>query len=217
MAREVDAEAQTDLSQGRAAFVGIITSVTRDAPPDANEFTLFVRESDPDVSLSVPATMNHVVKISPTTLFGIAASEVNQADLSFDASTLGIGQEVVVHGNFLAATPTSPATINASGIYLRLQSVVGNYSTLAAAGSDGKTGGFAFLACPTLLSGPDFLALTFAGTEFEGLADLNALGPAPTLIVKGLLFYEQSAGAVGAVAWTDPTLVLVAKRVRQLD
>jgi hypothetical protein len=217
VAREVDAEAQTDLSQGRAAFVGMITSVTRDAPPSANEFTLFVRESDPDVSTSVPPTMNHVVKISPTTLFGIAAGDVNRADLSFDASTLGAGQEVVVHGNFLGATPTSPATINANNVYLRLQSIVGNYSTLAAAGTDGKTGGFVFLPCPTLLSGRDFLALTFAETEFDGLADLNALDPAPTLIVKGLLFYEQSAGAVGDVAWTDPTLVFSAKRVRQLD
>jgi hypothetical protein len=217
VAREVDAEALANAGQGLAAFVGVITSVTRDAPPNANEFTLFVRESDPDVSLSVPPTQNHVVKISPTTVFGIAASEVNRADLSFDASTLGVGQEVVVNGNFVGATPTSPATINANSIYLRLQSIVGNYSSLAAVGSDGKTGGFVFLPCPTLLSAQDFLALTFAETEFAGLADLNALDSAPTLIVKGLLFYEQSAGAVGDVTWTNPTLVLSAKRVRQLD
>jgi len=217
VAREVDAEALADLGQGRAAFVGVITSVTRDAPPNANEFTLFVHESDPDVSLSVPATMNQVVKISPTTVFGIAAGEVNRADLIFDASTLGVGQEVVVHGSFLGATPTSPATINANSIFLRLQSIVGNYSTLAAAGTDGKTGGFLFIPCPTLLSGQDLLALTFAETEFTGLADLNALDPAPTLVVKGLLFYEQSSGAVGDVAWTNPTLVFAAKRVRQLD
>ena len=217
VAREVDAEALADPGQGRAAFVGVITSVTRDAPPNANEFTLVVGESAPDVSLSVPPTMNQVVKISPTTIFGIAAGEVNRAGLLFDASTLGVGQEVVVHGNFLGATPTSPAIINANSIFLRLQSVVGDYSTLAAAGADGKTGGFAFLPCRTLLNGRDFLALTFAETEFSGLADLNSLKAATTLIVKGLLFYEQSAGAVGDVSWTDPTLVIAAKRVRQLD
>ncbi|MBI1940095.1 MAG: DUF4382 domain-containing protein [Acidobacteria bacterium] len=217
VAREVDAEELADPGQGRAAFVGVVASVARDAPPNANEFTVFVRESHPDVSLSVPPTINHVVKVSPTTIFGIAADEANRAGRVFDASTLGVGQEVVIHGNFLAATPTTPAIINASSIYLRLQSIVGNFSTLELAGSDGKTGGFTFAPCATLLAGPDFLVLTFAETEFVSVADLNALDPAPTLVARGLLFFEQSPGAVGDLTWTDPTLVFVATRVRQLE
>jgi hypothetical protein len=217
VAREVDAEELADPGQGRAAFVGVITSVTRDVPPVANEFTLFVGESDPDVSLSVPPTFNHIVKISPKTLFKIAADEVNQASLVFDASTLGAGQEVVVHGNFLAATPTSPAILNANSIYLRLQSVVGNFSEVLVAGADGRTGGFSFAPCASLLAGQPFIALTFADTAFVDVATLNTLDPAPTVVTRGLLFFEQSAGAVGSVDWTTPTMVFVAKRVRQLE
>ena len=43
----------------------------------------------------VPATVN----ITGTTVFNIANPMVNQASLTFDATTLGIGQAVTVHGH----------------------------------------------------------------------------------------------------------------------
>lgn len=216
VAQEVDAERLTNPGEAQAAFVGVITSVTRNAPPNANEFTVAVREEHPDVSLSIPLNSVITVRLFPPTVFDIAAGEVNRAGLTFDTSTLGVGQEAVVHGNFLAATPSSPGIVNAGAVFLRLQSVPGNFSTLLASGADGKTGGFEFLPGSSLFGGQAITVLTFSETEFAGVADLNALTAPPTLIVKGLLFFEQESGSLGNVSWTAPTWVLVAKRVRQL-
>lgn len=218
VAEVVEVEEQGDPAQGRAAFLGIITSVTRDAPPHANQFTLVVREEYPDVSPSIPLDSQVIVKILPTTIFKTTADDVNQPGLPFDAAGVGAGQEVVVHGDFQPVTPEVPGIVNASSIYVRLQSLVGNFAALLKAGSDGKTGGFSLTPCGSVFGDQPVTALTFSQTEFVNVADLRdpSLTPATLLVVRGLLLYSQSAGAFGGVSWSPPAWIAAARTVRQL-
>lgn len=215
VAKEVEAEEQEDKDKQKAAFVGLITSVTRDAQGNATQFSLFVREEHPDISNVVPVKSSLTVIISTPTEFKIAAKGTNQANLKFDATTVGVGEHVVVHGQIQSGPPP---TLAAQSIFLGLQSIVGNFSSpLLSVGSDGKTGGFNLVPCSSIFQGKPITAVTFGQTAFSGgLTDLNSLTPKPTLLVKGLLFFEPTLNKVGNVALTPPSSVLVSKQVRQL-
>lgn len=218
VAKEVEVEEQEDPGQSKAAFVGLITSVTRDASGNATQFTLFVREEDPEVPASVPVGSTLVVNASSSTRFKITDNEdVNPGQLQFNASTLGLGQQVTAHGQFQPATSTTPVTLNATSVFLRMQSIEGNFSTLLIAGSDGKTGAFVFVPCSSIFGNQRITVFTFRETDFEGVTGLNALTPQPTLIVKGLLFFEQNSISLNGVTTTPPTFVLLTKEVHQLQ
>ncbi len=211
VAKEVEVEEQEDLNQNKAAFVGLVTSVTRPATPgkSATQFTLFVREEEPDASASIPLNSTLTVNVSPTTQFRIDGEGNNRAGLRFDATTLGQGQSVTVHGQF------QPANLNATRVVLRLQTIEGKFSTGRVVGGDGKTGGFVLTPCSVLFKGQTITVLTFNQTGFQGVADLNGLTTSPTLLVKGLLFFEQGLVSVSGVN-NATGLVLVAKQVHQL-
>ncbi len=215
VAKEVEAEQQEDKDKQKAAFVGLITSVTRDAQGNATQFSLFVREEHPDISNVVPVKSSLTVVLSSSTDFKVAAKGTNLANLKFDATTVGVGEQVVVHGQF---QPGPPPTLAAQAIFLGLQSIVGNFSSpLLSVGSDGKTGGFNLVPCSSIFQGKTITAVTFSQTAFSGgLTDLNSLTPKPTLLVKGLLFFEPTLNKVGNVALTPPSSVLATKQVRQL-
>ena len=106
-----------------------------------------------------PATVN----LTGTTVFNIANPVLNQASLTFDATTLGVGQAVTVHGD---TAQGSPGTLTATSVFLMTRSIVGNFSALLAAGSDDFTGGFKCFPRATLES------IDFADVKSHGFASL---------------------------------------------
>ncbi len=215
VAKEVEAEEHEDEAQHRAAFGGLITSVTRDAQGNATQFSLFIHEEHPDLSSVIPVKSSVTVVVSPTTLFKFTARGTNQPDLSFDPTTVGVGQRVVVHGQFM---PGPPPTLAATGVFLGLQAIVGNFtSLLGPVGSDGKTGGFGLVPCSSIFQGKTIAVLTFGQTAFSGgFTDLNSLDVKSTTLAKGLLFFEPTLTKVGTVPLTPPSSVLVGKEIRKL-
>jgi hypothetical protein len=226
LADEVQVEEQEDAANGQAAFWGVITAVTRDTSGNATQFKLLVSEEAPDMSsqVSLQSVLTFNVPSSPYPSFAITgqAQAANLANFTFNAQTLGIGQQVVVHGQ-LPASGTTPFVADARAIYLSTQAILGNLSTLPSTpivvGSDGKTGGFTLSPCSSLYAQPitdiSYFQTTFLGT---GLTNLSSLQTTEThfLLTKGLLFYQQAVGQVNSVAWAPPANVQVATQVHQL-
>ncbi|HEV2175615.1 MAG TPA: DUF4382 domain-containing protein [Terriglobia bacterium] len=214
VAKDVEAEEQEDESNHKSAFVGLVTSVTRDASGAATQFTVFVRAEEPDESSLVPMRTSLTVAVSESTRFKVTANGINEAGLEFSSTTLGVGQEVVVHGQ----TPANPksSALTAKAVFLRLRSVVGNFSTLLAQATAGS-GAFTLTPCGPLFQGQPITVITFEDTAFVGVSGVAGLTAQPTLVVKGLLFYEPQPITVNGVAVTTPGWVLEAKKVHQLN
>ena len=225
VAKEVEAEEQEDAPNGKAAFVGLITSVVRDPSTGAaTQFNMYVREEDPDVSSRVALRSSLTVNVTSSTRFVLTAKGTNFASFSFGATTLGVGQRVVVHGQLPSGTGAATGA-DARSIFLGLQPILGNLSLspttpIVKNAADSKLGGFTLLPCsPVFQSQPPITVLTSDQTAFAGLSDLNgltAIPPLPLLLVKGLLFYQQTSGNVNSVTWIPPANVQVAKQVHQL-
>jgi uncharacterized protein DUF4382 len=213
VAKDVEVEQQ---EENRAAFRGVIMSATRDVSGNVTEFNLFVRGEDPDESACVPPRTTATVNVSSITTFGIAAKRVNVAQLTLAAANLGVGQEVVVHGPCTAGMPPS---INAAAVFLKLQTVLGNFSQLLSAQSDGQAGGFVLVPCGGIFNGSLITVVTAGETAFAEINGLNDLMAQPELAVRGLLFYELQTLTVGGVTVNGtvgaPVAVLEAKQVHQ--
>src|SRR5439155_15802144 len=138
VAKQVSAEDADDQNPGRVTLIGLATSVNRDSSGHATQFKMFVVETRPEDNGLFPEHAPATVNITGTTVFNIANPTVNPS-LTFDATTLGLGQAVAVHGD---TVQSSPGTLTANSIFLRKRSIVGNFSALLAAGSDDLTGGF---------------------------------------------------------------------------
>lgn len=222
VAKEVEVEEKEE--QEKAAFVGLISSVTRNSSGSVTQFVLFVREEHPDESACVQPKTLLTVNVTSSTEFKVTAKGANRASLTFDSTALGLGQAVVVHGRCQAGTPP---TLNAIAIFLRLQTILGNFLPppspgLRVVGSDGKTGGFTFIPCGVVFQGSGPITVfTFKETAFAEVSDLNALTAAPTLAVKGLLFYEKGSITVNGITVTGtpaaPVPVVEAQQVHQLE
>lgn len=218
VAKEIVVEEQEDATARQAAFLGLITSVTRTSG-SATQFDLYVREEDPDLSSLVPLGSVLPVTITSATRFVITAPGTNFANFTFDPTTLGAGQRLVVHGELNSGT--AAATASARSIFMGLQSILGNLdvspSTPVVVGSDGMTGGFTLMPCSPLFQSQPITVLTSANTTFAGITSLAGLTSAkPFLVTKGLLFYEQSLGTVNSVTWLPPANLQVATQVHQL-
>ena len=224
VAKEIDAELTENATNGQAAFLGIVTSVTRSSGK-ATEFDLYVREVFP-AGTGVPVDSKVTFFIDPsTTNFVLTNQTADFADLGFDETTLAVGQRVVAHGDLLAQAAVvgiTPAA-NARAVYLGLGTILGTLSTTVPVTkniSDAKLGGFTMLPCSSVFAGqPPITVLTADQTTFTVLTDLNGLTsipPLPVLIIKGLLFYQQSSGSQNGVGWAPPANVQVATQVHQL-
>jgi hypothetical protein len=231
VAQGVEVEEQTSASNMRAAFAGQLIAVSYDTTTgNATQATLLVGEEFPHLGSAVPRQSPLTVTLTSSTRYRVEgggwANEggwfppffaPNAANISFGASTLGVGQEVVVHGTLEAGTPL---TLTAKAVYLDRQTILGNFTKLLAAGQDGKSGGFTLQPCGLVFRGTPLTILTFADTHFSGgLSDLMGLGTQPTLAIKGLLFYQQAAppsGGINGVTWTPPAFLDEAKQVHQL-
>lgn len=223
VANAVEVEDHEIIGQNHIALIGNVVSATRDVNGNVTQFSFYVSEEEPDDEFSIPLDSIVVVNLSPSTIYQFSSRATNFANFPFDATALSPGQEVVVHGVFTSppASATTPAvplptTVAADKIYVKLQSHQGSFSSLIAAQSDDKTGGFWMASCGALFQGAPILVLTDGQTAFVNVTGLSALTPQPTLLVKGLAFFEIQGGTVNGVTIPPRTLVLVAKQVHQL-
>jgi hypothetical protein len=219
VANTVVAEAQEDQASGEAAFAGFITSVTP-ASGNATQFTLFVDGENPDVSSRVALFSPLTFNIAPSTSFGLTAQAADFANFAFGSANLAAGQRVVVHGTLPSGSSTAQ-TATARSVFLGLQSILGNLSTnpnTPVATNDGVDGGFTLLPCSALFQPAQITVLSAQQTAFLGISNLYSLNTTGThfLLVKGLLFNEQSTTTFGVESWTVPANVQVATEVHQM-
>ena len=242
IAKSAELEDQENVSLAKTAFLGPVLSVTRDSNGNATQFSLFVREEQPSVEFGSPAvsldtvvTVNTVPAPSPpppaaSTQYGDAWRVAHPGKLQFGPTALTVGQEVAVHGVFTpppsGVTPAPPATVAADAIYLQSQTYQGNFTSRLQAGSDDKSGTFTFVPCGTIFQGVPVMAFTDALTTFLNVSGLNELTPQASLLLKGLLFFDQQGRTINPcvgleygcnVTIPPGTLVLLASQVHQLQ
>lgn len=214
IAQTVDAEEQTSPSSQKSAFMGKIIGVTRDGSGNATAFTLLVNSEVPSLNGTVPLHSGLSVTLTNNTKYFINWQHWNRAAFTFSPQTVGVAEKVAVFGTL--GSGASP-TLTAGHVFLRPRNVLGNFTALQAAGSDGKTGGFALVPCGALFGGTAITVITYPDTDFDGVSGLVNLTPAPTLNTRGDLFYEQTSGHTASGAtWTAPTWVMQAREVHQL-
>jgi hypothetical protein len=220
VANTVVAEAQEDQASGEAAFTGLVTSVTPQSG-NATQFTLLVQEENPEVSSRVALFSPLTFDIVPSsTTFGLSAQAADFANFSFGPSNLAAGQRVVVHGTLPSGSGAAQSA-TARSVFLGLQSILGNLSTnpsTPVTTVDGVDGGFALVPCSPLFQPAQITVLSAQQTAFVGITNLYSLNNPGShfLLVKGLLFYEQSTTTFGVASWTVPANVQVATEVHQL-
>ncbi len=223
VANAVEVENRENPDQQIGGFVGTITSMTKDSNGNLTQFNLYVSEEHPDLPFDVSVDSTVLVNVSSLTVYQFSSRSTNFATVPFDATSLAVGQQVVVHGVFTrppATTPPPPmlppVTVAADKIYLKLQAHQGNFSSLVQNASDDKTGAFWLAPCESVFQGTRVLVLTNSQTTFLNLSGLSALTPQPGLLVKGLLFFQAQGGTFNGVTIPSGTLVLVAKQVHLL-
>jgi hypothetical protein len=212
--------------QPTLAIIGPVTSLTRDSRGNVISFNLWARDVEPNDAAVVELDTIPTVNVSTSTIYQYSSRSVNFANLPFGPSNISVGQEVIVHGLVVApkassgsGAPTLPTIVTAYKVYDKLQSIQGGFSSLIQAAGDDKTGAFSFSPCPVMFQGTPAIVLTSSQTAFVNLTGLSALttqGGNPTLLVKGLPFYEGQAQTIEGVAVPAGTLVILAKQVHRL-
>lgn len=214
---EVEGQAKLAVDKSLLTFLGIVTSLTKDTSGNVLGFTLLNREEEPDESLFLPLDQNLVVSVTPTTTYQYSSRASNFVSLPFGPTSFSVGQEVVVHGAFKQGSGINPTTVQADKIYLKLQTHEGNFTSLVAVSSDDKTGAFFLQPCGSIFQNAPILVITSPATNYVNVIGLNSLTPLPSLLVKGLLFFEPAATTISGVAVPAGTLVLLAKQVHRLS
>ncbi|MGA2611077.1 MAG: DUF5666 domain-containing protein [Terriglobia bacterium] len=220
VATTVEDEYTEDPSSNILALIGPVTSVTRNASGNVTSFNLWMRDVEPNNSFVATPDTLCTVNLTASTTYQYSSRSANFANLPFGPSNIAVGQEVVVHGPVRQSGPPSlPTTVVAGKVYDKLQSIQGSFSSLVQVAKDDKTGAFAFTPCPTLFQGTPTMVLTSNQTAFvnvSGLSSLSGHGTQPSLLVKGLPFFEVQAQTINGVPVPAGTLVIVAKQVHQL-
>lgn len=223
IARGVDVQDREMTDQNKIAFIGYVLSVTKDSSGNVTQFNFYVHEEDPNPGFVVPLDSVLIVNPSASTVYRFSSPPTNFANLPFTPAAIVPGQELIVHGIFtVPPRPTPPAlappsTVAADKIYLKVQTLQGGFSSLLQAGSDGKTGAFYLASCASLLQSAPVLVVTDNQTVFVNVSSLTGLTPQPTLLVKGLPFFESQDTTVNGVPVRAGTLVVLARKVHQLN
>jgi len=216
VAKTVEVGDRAVVDENKLAFLGYVTSVTKDQSGKLSQFSLYVREEQPDVSYQVPLDSVVIVHVSSTTTFQHSSRSTNFASLPFDGTAVTPGQELIVHGKYTTAQDM-PTTVDANLIVLKLQTVQGNLASLVQVSPDGRTGAFWFAPSLTLLQSAPVMVMTNSETVFVGVLGLGDLTSQSFLLVKGLPFYQMQAGTINGVAVPAGTLVITARQVHQLQ
>ena len=226
VATSVEDEYTEDPSSNILALIGPVTSVTRNASGNVTSFNLWMRDVEPNNSFVATPDTLCTVNLTASTTYQYSSRSANFANLPFGPSNIAVGQEVVVHGPVTAPSggsssgaPSLPTTVAAEKVYDKLQSIQGSFSSLVQVAKDDKTGAFVFTPCSTLFLGTPTMVLTSNQTAFvnlSGLSSLSGSATQPTLVVKGLPFFETQAQTINGVPVPAGTLVILAKQVHQL-
>ena len=216
VATSVEFQDRAVVEEQKIAFLGFVVSVTKDAEGRVTQFDFYVREEEPDVNFEVP--LNSVVKVSvgDTTNFQVSARPVNFAGLPFDATSVAPGQELIVHGRYTIVSD-GPETVEASSVYLKLQTAQGNLSSLAKVESDGKSGAFWFAPCTSISQGAPILVFTNSDTIFLNVFGLSELSTQQTLLARGLPFFVAQATTINGVSVPAGTMVMTARQIHQVQ
>jgi hypothetical protein len=231
-------EDQSDLTSDFSTFIGSILSVQKDAEGHVTQLQMSVRDEEPNtgngtgnpVALDSPPV---VVNMFPLTGFHFSSPSTNFPNLVPDSTYLAVGQEVAVEGTYVpppstsstsssgspsstaGSTVTSQATIDAQDIYVPLQTLMGTFGSLQAAGSDDLSGGFTVVPCSTLFQGVPIYVVADAQTSFQNVQGLSGLSSARSLLMRGLLFFDLQGGSIEDVDIPPGALVLLASEVNQ--
>jgi hypothetical protein len=207
-------------------LIGPVTSVTRNASGNVTSFNLWMRDVEPNDPSTATLDTLCVVNVTASTTYQYSSRSANFANLPFGPGNIAVGQEVVVHGQVTPPTgssgsgaPSLPTTVAADKVYDKLQSIQGSFSSLVQVAKDDKTGAFVFTPCSTFFQGTSTMVLTSNQTAFvnvSGLSSLSGHGTQPSLLVKGLPFFEAQAQTINGVPVPAGTLVILAKQVHQL-
>lgn len=206
-AGEVMAEALEDSAQNKAAFLGLVTSVS------PGSLTLLVREEAP-VLTNLDATGNIAqAGWSPGVQFGVAAAK-NALKLPFSEANLLPGQSIVVHGT---AHQGSPITVDASAMMLRRQAVLISGAYDFAIASDDKTGGFSaqMTESGTGMTVP-ITVITGSSTSFINVRNLRDIVALDGMSIKGLIYWQAQAGSLNGKSWPAGSRVLVAEQITRV-
>lgn len=214
-ANSVEIEDQEVVETNKIALLGYVTSVTKMGGV-LQSFNLYVREEQPDDEAGVVADSTVTVNVAPSTIYQFSSRPTNFANLTFDSTSINVGQQLVVHGVFTRPS-TGLTTVAPDKIYLKLQTDGGNLASLIQAGSDDKTGAFNFTPCGSIfrVQGAPMIVVTNSQTAFVNVAGLNELTPQSSLLIKGLLFFEPHAVTVSGITVPANTWVLLAKQVHK--
>ncbi|HEV2178042.1 MAG TPA: hypothetical protein VGW33_12720 [Terriglobia bacterium] len=222
VAKSVQLEDVENVAQSMLAFIGyVLTKPTTDSSGNV-AFDLFILEEEPDDDFAVPLDSVVTVTAPASTVYSVGQPANDFANLGFGAAQLAVGEEVVVHGIFTRPTPPPPpavaplTTVAAAKIYLKLQTHLGNFSSLLADASDDHTGAFVLAPCASLFNNAPIYVFTDSTTNFVNLSGLSALTAQPTLTVKGLLEFQPKATTINGVTVPAGSLVLLARQVHQL-
>jgi hypothetical protein len=227
---------QEVVANQQVAFIGPVLSIAKDSSGNITGFDMFLRETQPPVTV-VPLDALTAVAISSGTLYTTlppplyatsSASNpqgANFAALPFGPEQIAVGEDVVVHGVYTvppAATPPAkalPVSMVANEVDLKLQTHLGNFVSLVSAQSDNRTGAFTLEPCAMLdqqtPAALPIYVITNAQTIFNNVAGLSALQPQPQLVVKGLLFYEPQGGIISGITVPAGKMVMLAKEITQ--
>jgi len=205
----------------------------REEEPDDTTSLPLDQVATVSISTDGPACVPALTPPPPvcSTVYDVSARSTNFASLAFGPNTIWPGQELIVSGVF-ASNSTGGAsvyTMAANKIILKLQTHQGSFVSLLQAGSDDKTGAFEFACCNDAFSGEPLLVFTngpngkaqsgqtvFAQTQFVNVGGLNALNGSSTLLIKGILFYENEATTINGIQVPAGTFIMLAKEVHQL-
>ena len=218
IAQKVQVEDRIDTTDNRIAFYGMVMPTpVRDTSGNVTQLKLFVRAMDPDESRTIPLNSVVTVNVSPETVFSTSPQPDNLSALDFNPSSVAIGQELLVHGQYTAAVD-QPTLVDASSVYLRSQTLQGSLSSLVNVGSDGRTGAFWFSGCSGLLQTHPIMVMTsITNTDFINLFGLSELTSQSTLYVRGFPYYVKDATVIRGISVPAGTLVLFARVVRQVN
>ncbi len=216
VARTIEAEDRADVENKLGAFIGyVLPTPSRDASGNVTQFKLYIREEEPDVSSQIPLDSVINVNVSPSTYFQISSRPTDFANLTFDASGLVTGQEVIVHGAYTVLVGQTDF-VNANSIYLKVQTLQGALTSLVQVGSDGKSGAFWLAPCAMLQQGGPVLVLTTNNTVYVNASGLAGIFPQALIRVRGLPFYQPQATTIRGISVPAGTLVVTARQVNQI-